>query len=555
MAVTGDSYVSITDKRLMDNDHFKENFFDYLRELFQVSILLTWTKGGTFGSTRVTISASVNDEFDLDSYIGTDGAGHFLEPGSTYEQNVQFENTDTIIYDIAMRYDEKPDGVQNNPRTSQPEYLRWEEVVGHADTPAAVVTDGGSGVKVTLPDSMCDNDRTHVGRKALVWKVTPLTQEEAVAVQELTVYFEGGVNKVTVPDFLGGTTLDTTASNYRVLLLGPTVTRQSETPLVAASGYWYAGEIEGDGAGNPPINPDNANQRLIEKSLSDLLENLVYDNVANTFTKKQTIVSDSGVGLDATGDGINAGVLGKGGATDGPGVVGQGGGTNGSGMSAEGTGTGVGLDCSSSGTRSPIKLTPRTTPTTGTVNGDAYQNSADPFKVQHRVNGEWRTIAEKKSSTRKFYLPLTSGAPGSENADNQDWKWRGGSVHKWISKAVNDALEVTFDINRFVPHGATIKKVRAYVDPGATESGVSRMMMIIGRVNADGSGYVASSTTYYPSEVVHTPDWIDSGTVSLAIASDTYQHFVSVRKALNASADELLSIEITYEENEYLRIP
>lgn len=296
---TGSAYANIVLKRLLDHDHFKTYFFDYLRELFQTSILYTWTKDGTFGSTRVVISASGNDEFDLDAQIGTDGVGHFLEPDS-YCQDVKFENTDTIIYDIGLHYAEKPDGVQNNPRTGAPEYLRWEEAIGFADTPAAVDDLGGGDVRVTLPTSMCDNDRYHGGRKAVVWKVTPLTQEDAVAIQELTVYQLTGKQRITATGYLGGSSFDSTVANYRVLLLGPTVTRRTEKNLEGASGYWFIGQIEGDGSGNPPINPDNSGQRLIEYSLSDFIQ-VTSDNLYRI--KAQSIGNwYNGVELASGGD-------------------------------------------------------------------------------------------------------------------------------------------------------------------------------------------------------------------------------------------------------------
>ena len=274
---TGDAYVNIVLKRLLDYAHLKTNFFDYLRDLIQALTTFTFTKDGTFGDTKITIAASGADEFDLSSQIGTDGQGHFIEPGSTYEQNVKFENTNAEIYDIALHYAEVPEGVQVNPRTGLPEYQRFSETIGYADQPALVTNPSGSNVDIVLPDTMCDNDRTHYGRKAVAWKITPGPNgtTEVIAIQECTVYFSGGVNKITAADLLGDDVFDADETHYRVCLLGPIVTRQSEKPLVDEDGYWYIGEIEGDGAGNPPVNPNTTNQHLIYLSLSDMYDAIV----------------------------------------------------------------------------------------------------------------------------------------------------------------------------------------------------------------------------------------------------------------------------------------
>lgn len=289
---TQDEYTNIVLKRLLDYDHLGQYLFDYLINELRDAITRVYDKDGTFGSTKVVVSASGNDEFDLSSQEGTDGRGYFLESGKlydsvNYEQNVAFENTNAVIYDIGLRRALVPIGAHNNPRTGLPEYQRWQERIGKVAQPTSIATGTGSNVYVNLPTSLCDNNRTHAGRKALVWKVDPLSTDEDQAIQLLTVQFTGSINRVLSNDFFGGTAKDPTAANYRVCLLGPRVTRQSETDLEAEADTWYIGEIEGDGAGNPPINPDNTNQRTIEYSLSDVLEE-VQANEARSEANERT---------------------------------------------------------------------------------------------------------------------------------------------------------------------------------------------------------------------------------------------------------------------------
>jgi hypothetical protein len=272
---TGDKYSNIVSTRLMGSESFKDYFLDYLRNKQSDLLGRCYDKDGTFGTSKVAISASGNDEFDLAASLnGTDGSGHELQTDDTYCQDVQFENTNTIDYDIGLKYAIKPDGLQINPRDGMPIYERWEESIGESGDPTSV-TDNGTNITFNI-NSLIDNNRTHENRKCLVWLDTPAAgaTTEDVAVEECTVVYSGGNNTITTTGLLGQSTVSTTASDYTVLLLGPTVTRSSELDLEAASEYWYIGHVTGTGAGNPPTIPSDSvdDQRLVAYSVSDLIE-------------------------------------------------------------------------------------------------------------------------------------------------------------------------------------------------------------------------------------------------------------------------------------------
>lgn len=295
--LTGDQYLNVVAKRLLGTQSFKDYFLDYLKDSQTEILKRTWSRDGTFHTTtKVAISGAGANKIDLTSdREGTDGSGHVLKTDSTYCADVFFENSTGSDYDVALKYVERPDGVQINPRTGWPEYLRWEETWGEVDDPHTVTDQGGGVVRLRLPTSLCDNDRTHAGRKCLVWMKSPAKSAttEGVAIEELTVAFGGGFNYIdTTSASLGQDTISTTEADYSVLLLGPTIARENEKDLEAAADYWYIGEVAGNTSGTP-FSFDTTDQWLITKSLSDYLDHLVYDNVENTFTEKQSFTAQA----------------------------------------------------------------------------------------------------------------------------------------------------------------------------------------------------------------------------------------------------------------------
>lgn len=289
---TGDKFVNLCEKRLLGLTSLKDYLLDFMRAQFQELVSRTWDLDGTLGSAKVAISGSGNDEFDLDTgKTGTDGNGRFLKTAAAYETNVQFENANSIDYDVALHYAEKPNGINPNPRTAEPEYVNWEEVVGLRAEPDSVSE--VSGAVHAVVDSVFEAGVSNAGRKCLIFMKVPAegATSEGIAVEECTVQWDSSNNYIeTTTSALGQTAISTTAADYWILALGPTVSRN--TDLEAASEYWYIGVVTGAGAGNPPTVFDIADQRLIEKSLATLLENLVYSNINNSFTGDNDFAGD-----------------------------------------------------------------------------------------------------------------------------------------------------------------------------------------------------------------------------------------------------------------------
>lgn len=133
----------------------------------------------------------------------------------------------------------------------------------------------------------------------------------------------------------------------------------------------------------------------------------------------------------------------------------------------------------------------------GFAGGDYSPSSA--LKVYGKILGE-------NIASRKFLYPLACGeveVPGG--GGDPPWFFDGAS---WYSDNLANT-KVWFDLNRFVPQGATIIAIRAYVDPSDTKSGVDRMRVEFYSRDNVGGDLVTIDLSYYTSEAVNTADWIE----------------------------------------------
>lgn len=672
---TGDKFTNIVQKRLMGRDSWKDYFLDYLKDKLIVPLFARiYNKDGSYGSTtKVSIEAGASDDqislktSPQPNIYGTDGSGHLLRVDGEdppYLTDVRFENETGNDYDVGNKYGERPSGVQINLRTGKPEYQRLEEAIGVADDPVSVVDQGGDEFRFRLPTSMCPGDRTCENRICLIWMKVPAdgAVTEAIAIIEGIVSF-GTYNYVDVDittDGLGQATFSTDETKYTMMLLGPTIARTGDLDIEAADDYWYIGEVTGNGPAAAPTGFDITDQRLITKSLSDLLENLVYDNVINTFTRKQIFAPTTAEeAINATGNGANPGVKStggtngngqegygtgsgsggyfKGGNTTGAGVVGEGGqgpgtgvlgkpgpvnGTSGVAVHGDGSANGGGYGgyfqgISATPVKAAVAIVPQTTNPSSLADGDHWQSTEDN-KAKARVGGESRTYAQKKSS-RTFLYPIACGQPESDAGD--EWYWDVGT-HRWLGNNNVTPEEITFDLNRFIPQGATIKRLRAWFDPatgraakanrpriflysfdaqggtgnqhfascladgtanaqwldligGSHDGGDDQSLLtdsfqtwtvneLVGRTvynltKSESATITANTATTVTGTLSGGADWDDDDLYTIAIDvvldSDTRQYYCGIWSGNDVQIDNIYSLEVTYLEDEYLRVP
>lgn len=488
---TGDAYLNFVQKRLMGLVSWKDHFLEYLKDQIRYVFAVVWDKDGTFGSTKNSLGAgAANDQITVGTdYLGTDGSGHLLALDDEYFEDVPFENQTGNDYDVGVHYAERPIGVNPNPRTGRPEYNAWEEAWGIDQDPASVTDQGGGVIRLRLNDTMCPGDRTHAGRKCLVWMKIPAAGAltEAIAIEERTVEWSGSYNYIDTADSLGQSTISTTASDYRVLLLGPTIARNTDLDIEAAVDFWYIGEVTGNGPSATPTAFDITEQRLIEHSLSDVISYAGgppwYDGTTNPATTIEAqldkivtdLVDDTGTsGPDASGA-HKVGAAAQSGSPESLSVASIGAQLgqllnwiNTKGHIAVANVWTAMQTFSGAGTGAPIRLTKKSTVLA--AEGEMGIGTAGPTQGIIRLETIDRIWAEEQRE-RKFLLPLTTGQPRSLGG-SAEWEWNYGGF--WQSDGVAGREYMQFNIDRFVPSGTTLVRARAFAVPGAARAFASR---------------------------------------------------------------------------------
>lgn len=575
---TGDKFVNIVNKRLMGVESFKDYFLDYLKQkVAEQFFARVYDKDGTFRDTAIAIASSANDTIDLNTspnpeVYGTDGSGHLLllpsleGPGGDVYNDVPFENQTGYDYDVGLHYAEIPSGVHVNPRTGKPEYMRWEEKIGVADEPVSISDQGGGVYRFRLPTSMCPGDRTCVGRGfCWLWKKVPgdAALTEAIAIVSFTVGYStyNYIDVDTGTYDLGQETFSEDETAYMLLLEGPTIARTGDLDIEAADDYWYIGEVTGNGPGATPSVFDTGDQRLITKSLSDLIPNLVYDNIINTFTRSQHFLPSvdevaahfrrdySGDVVTVQNDGLGDALVAQTAATSADDSALKGIGTVGLGIIAQGK--------PASPVRGSLKMVPQNARPSGPSTGELWVYSEEELGIYLE---SFRVITQEKQE-RTFLYPIACGMP--ENANDLDaWVYSlSSNDHFWTSKnpSGSGVFLLGFDLNRFIPQGATIRRIRAWVDPGENASGTDRMSLSLLKVDNQGGSWTAVATEYFQSTTDHNPAWIDTdNTAELGevVNSDSTQYFIRVKSTDDAnSTDKIYSLEVTYEEGDQMRLP
>lgn len=270
---TGDKYFNTIAKRLAGTVDFRDRIVGYLRNRSIETNQMTYTNP-LFMNDGVTISADGNDKIQIDKdssdVLGTDGQGHFFDIAEAENDDLQFENTNTIIYYVGLKHCTRPQGIQINPRTGYPEYIELEDYIGEKSNPDAVVDNGDGTITFTIT-SVTESGVTNAGRQCMVYMVNPVqgATTEAVAIETVTVAYTGGLNKITTTAAFGQTTVSTTTTDYEVILLGPTIKRN--TDLRVTSGYCFVGTVTGAGAGNPPTVFSVTDQKVLDYSWSSML--------------------------------------------------------------------------------------------------------------------------------------------------------------------------------------------------------------------------------------------------------------------------------------------
>lgn len=264
---TGAVFSTLTLKSLMGFGDLNTRLLSYLQQLCVDTTKARWDVDGVF-ATKLTLSSVGASKFAINgSSRATDGQGHLLdvtqiEGGDTLYNGIMFENTLAATYYVALHYADVPDGVRINPRAGVPEYISRREEIGFSAAPNAVVSSSGN-LTFTV-DSVTEAGVSNAGRYVQVYKNIPgnlVTDDTLALPTPIAVAWDGTNNKITLTGTLGQSSPSTSAADYTVVLIGPSV--KKNTDLRTAPGYCFVATVTGAGVANPPGAIDNSSQQLL----------------------------------------------------------------------------------------------------------------------------------------------------------------------------------------------------------------------------------------------------------------------------------------------------
>ena len=292
---TGDTWVNLVLKRFLSHTRLRSNFLAYLQSItrdlgsriFPASGLFTFPCSITQTTTDFDLAVSPAGPVE-----GIDDEGHVLSLSLARQANIPYENDPTFNYWIGLHYTEVPEGMTTNPRTGIAEYDKWREEVGEKSNPSpAGVTDLGAGVIRIKVDSIFQSGVDHSGREVMVWLNDPMSTDENVAIETLTVFYSAGSNYVDTVGSLGQGTVSTNVGDYSVACLGVTIRKNATDPF--DSSYVLIGYITGH-AVTPTHNADG--QRDLSGGGGHTLQR-AYDGLAGGGSGRNVTAADNAIQL------------------------------------------------------------------------------------------------------------------------------------------------------------------------------------------------------------------------------------------------------------------
>ena len=295
---TGDKFLAVKTKTRIGYAEFKDWVLAYFRRRAEDVVLMTWDDVAGL-STPLTITGSGVDEvsFTPTSHSATDGLGAIMHPTAADHTSISFENTAATDYYFGYINAIDPDTgelgipsapIVKNPRTGVNEYKTFTEVIGVAAAPDSVTY--LSPTIEFVVDSVTQAGVDNSGRTVRVLKRVPATIDDAVAIEDLVVTWDGSNNKITTTGDLGQGAVSTTASDYTVVLLGPKVSTVDFITTPAA-GVVPIGAVTGNG-GTPSTFDTSMQTSFIDQS--DLLDVVRIDTHGFAKIRVKADPSDSG---------------------------------------------------------------------------------------------------------------------------------------------------------------------------------------------------------------------------------------------------------------------
>lgn len=299
---TGDSKVNIYDKKLMPQEAWSTYFFMYLNKKIDDTTQATFLSKGVLDDLDIQLTGPGNDQVGVDltdAERGIDGGGHIMDLSKfspTSDLDTYFENEVAIDYWIGFKYASVPNGIQNNPRSKEPEYPYLKDTIGELANPDSV-TDNGTYIRLIVT-GMLESGVDHSRRVVTVYLDNPVSPTDSIAFYTGTVEYSAPDNYIDIPYTgtfgpLGQTDptfpISTTNTAYWVHVEGLSWFRNYD--IRPDNDYVVIGKATGSGIGTTPSTFDLGDQ---VKTFLISLQRAYYGNSLDTPAPGRTIIADRG---------------------------------------------------------------------------------------------------------------------------------------------------------------------------------------------------------------------------------------------------------------------
>lgn len=290
-------------KKILTLDVFKAGLLDYLREEIKRVLEFDYSLPAILSATVIPVAPTGNNRIDIGASGGpfkaTTGIGYIVSFPSADDRltSITIPPDAGVVYSVALEAVEVEANVEQNPRTGEYQYKYILESIGRKAAPDGVVVSGPS-LTVTV-DSVTEAGHDYSGRSVRVWLKSkddggpgPQTPLDVNAFQTATVSYVGGHNVVTVAA-MGQTAPSTSASDYWVQLIGPTVRRKIVEDLTATTGAVFVAEVTSVAAASPIATISTTAQRLVGFTPADTADVFRRDTHGRVKVRVKADASDS----------------------------------------------------------------------------------------------------------------------------------------------------------------------------------------------------------------------------------------------------------------------
>lgn len=267
-------------KKLLPLDQFKDQFLDYLLGVFRGMAADAYNNDGVFDSATPVTPSGNNAISIAGAFRGVTGTGYTIDVDALDDrlQAVAIPPDAATVYHVGLEQSLVEVGIEVNPRTGEYEYRSFQELIGRVGTPN-LVTDNGNGTITLRVNSLGESGKSYAGRTVRVWLKSrtnsgpgPLAGTEGEAFETLTITYSAPDNSITTAGNFGQDTVSTTASDYVVMLVGPTVMRLAAEDLRTTDGVLFLAAVTSVAAANPIVTIDTTDQNVLPLSLSEIAD-------------------------------------------------------------------------------------------------------------------------------------------------------------------------------------------------------------------------------------------------------------------------------------------